>query len=65
MNSKAEERFEKVTKYQNLSIIIMSIITSYHIVSPKSLGGVILMIVLVIPILMYSRRILEKVMFLR
>ncbi len=65
MNNKAEKLLEKVAKYRDRSFIIMSIIVAYHIVTPKSIGGVTIMIVLIFPIYIYSYRILEKVMWIK
>lgn len=65
MNSKAEKLFEKVTKYQHWSFLAMSIIVAYHIVTPRSLGGIILSIILFFPILIYSQKLLERIMWIK
>ncbi len=65
MNSKAEKLFEKVTKYQHWSFLAMSIIVAYHIVTPQSLGGIILTIILFFPILIYSQKLLERIMWIK
>ncbi len=65
MNSKAEKLFEKVTKYQHWSFLAMSIIVAYHIVTPRSLGGIILSIILFFPIFIYSQKLLERIMWIK
>ncbi len=65
MNSKAEKLFEKVTKYQHWSFLAMSIIVAYHIVTPQSLGGIILTIILFFPILIYSQKLLERIIWIK
>lgn len=65
MNSKAEKLFEKVTKYEHWSFLAMSIIVAYHIVTPQSLGGIILTIILFFPILIYSQKLLERIIWIK
>jgi hypothetical protein len=65
MNSKAEEIFERVNKYQHWSFLAMSIIVAYHIVTPRSLGGIILSIILFFPILIYSQNLFARIISLK
>lgn len=65
MNSKVEKLFQKVIQFQRWSFIAMSIIVAYHIVTPRSIGGIILTIILFFPIFNFSQKLLERIMWIK
>jgi len=65
MDSNKEKLFQKVTQYQHWSFIIMSLIIAYHIVMPRSIGGAILTLILFFPIFIYSKKLLDRLMWLK
>jgi len=62
MDNKSEKLFHRVMQYRHWSFIIMSIIVSYHLVEPKSIGGFVFTILLFFPIFILSNKLIDKLM---
>ncbi len=62
MDKNKEKLLQKVTRYQSFSFIIMSLIISYHLVTPVTIGGYILTLLLVFPIFIASHALLNRIL---
>lgn len=65
MSKDLDKYFMTIQYYQYWSFMIMSLIVSYHIVGPESIGSYILTLVLFFPILSISYFIVERTMWLK
>lgn len=65
MKGDKEKLFEKITKYKDNSFVLMSLIVSYHIVTPSSVGGFVMFLVLCFLIYRLSLNLLDRTMMIK